>query len=127
MRLVALGWMECLGEVGSTNFKMLRRNGGAQRERTSSSRLCRITDDGSDISEVSQMPLADSYEHNGEIYPMGESVVCIGRDHIQAFHMGGPISKWQNWRLPRELSQDNSSSWTKHCGSWALAWLPSEK
>ncbi|CAK0813908.1 unnamed protein product [Prorocentrum cordatum] len=122
--LVALGWMECQGEaaVGSEDFRLLRRDGAAQRARTSSSRLCRLPGRDGAIEELSRMPLADSYEHNGEIYPIGASVVCVGRDHVQAFHPGS--GAWRTWPLPRELRQDGSSSWVKHCGSWALACLP---
>lgn len=120
--LVALGWMECVGEVGSGAFRLLRRNGAAQRAPTSSSRLCALDAAGAYLHQVAEMPLADSYEHNGEIYPMGNGVVCIGRDHVQAFDLAS--ERWQTWRLPHALGQDNSSSWTKHCGSWALAWLP---
>lgn len=122
--LVALGWMECQGDVGSESFRLLRRNGSAQRAQTSSSKLCALSgaDGTSGISELSTMPLADSFEHNGEIYPMGQKVVCIGRDHIQAFDVVS--CSWLTWQLPRELGQDDSSSWVRHCGSWALAWLP---
>eukprot|EP00747_Dinoflagellata_sp_TGD_P220417 gnl/TRDRNA2_/TRDRNA2_92412_c0_seq1.p1 gnl/TRDRNA2_/TRDRNA2_92412_c0~~gnl/TRDRNA2_/TRDRNA2_92412_c0_seq1.p1 ORF type:complete len:473 (+),score=56.30 gnl/TRDRNA2_/TRDRNA2_92412_c0_seq1:6-1424(+) len=116
--LLALGWMECQGEVGSQSFRLFPRNGAAQRARTSSSRLCKLDDSDGSISEISQMPLADSFEHNGEIYPMGDNVICIGRDHIQSFNVAS--SSWRNWQLPRQLGQDSSSSWVKHCGSWAL-------
>ncbi|CAK0813909.1 unnamed protein product [Prorocentrum cordatum] len=123
-RARAAGWMECQGEaaVGSEDFRLLRRDGAAQRARTSSSRLCRLPGRDGAIEELSRMPLADSYEHNGEIYPIGASVVCVGRDHVQAFHPGS--GAWRTWPLPRELRQDGSSSWVKHCGSWALACLP---
>merc|ERR1719277_2192970 len=114
--------MECQGAVGSDSFRLLRRNGFAQRAHTSSSKLCVLGGADGRISELSQMPMADSFEHNGEIYPMGDQVVCIGRDHIQAFNVAS--SSWQTWRLPRQLGQDSSNSWVKHCGSWALAWLP---
>eukprot|EP00928_Gymnodinium_smaydae_P043377 TRINITY_DN29073_c0_g1_i3.p1 TRINITY_DN29073_c0_g1~~TRINITY_DN29073_c0_g1_i3.p1 ORF type:complete len:401 (-),score=30.82 TRINITY_DN29073_c0_g1_i3:194-1396(-) len=120
--MVALGWMECQGDVGSREFRMLPRNGATQRARTSSSRLCRLSSLDGSIEEVSAMPFADSFEHNGEIYPVGPNVVCIGRDHIQVYNASS--SSWKNWRLPRQLGQDDSSSWVKHCGSWALAWLP---
>jgi len=76
--------------------------------------------DGS-MQEIAEMPYADSYEHNGEIYAMGASVVCIGRDRIQSFDTAK--GSWQNWALPRQLAHDSSNSWVKHCGSWALAWL----
>lgn len=119
---LALGWMECQGEVGNQNFRLLRRDGSAQRARTSSSRLCRVEGSAGNISEISQMPFADSFENNGEIYQMGENVVCVGRDGIQAFNVLS--ATWQTWQLPRQLSQDSSNSWVKHCGSWALVWLP---
>lgn len=120
--LVALGWMECHGAVGSWDFRLLPRNGSAQRARTSSSKLCRLDIVDCKIEEIVQMPLTDSFEHNGEIYQMGNCVVCIGRDHVQAFDVVS--SSWQTWALPRQLCEDSSNSWVKHCGSWALAWLP---
>lgn len=118
--IVALGWMECEGVIGSPSFRLLRRNGGAQRARSSSSALCELADNGS-FSFLSKLPLADSFEHNGELYQLGHQVVCVGRDHIQLFDMDS--SSWQTLALPRELFNDSSNSWVKHCGSWAMAFL----
>ncbi|CAE8584127.1 unnamed protein product [Polarella glacialis] len=119
---IALGWMECEGQVGSTDFRMLPRNGAAQLARTSSSRLC-IVEPGSraPLRELAALPLADSFEHSGELYMIGKQLVCIGRDHVQAFDL--QQESWRTLTLPQELSTDNSSSWVKHCGSWALACL----
>merc|ERR1712083_114238 len=77
--LVALGWMECEGVVGHRDFWLLKRNGGAQRERTSSSRLCKLDGASGTIEELAKFPFADSFEHNGEVYPMGDSICCVGR------------------------------------------------
>lgn len=119
---LALGWMECEGRVGAEGFRLLRRNGAAQRARTSSSKLCTLSLSGA-IEEVAQIPAADSFEHSGELHPVGdELVVCIGRDHVQAYST--KQRSWQNWQLPPQLRSDGSSSWVKHCGSWALAWIP---
>jgi len=118
--LVAMGWMESKGQIGQPSFQLLRRNGAAQLAASSSSKLVKVGVDGS-MQEIAQMPCADSYEHNGEVYAMGEDVVCIGRDHIQAFNMAK--GSWRKWELPGQLGRDNSNSWVKHCGSWALAWL----
>lgn len=49
----------------------------------------------------------------------GRFLVCIGRDHVQMFDM--ELASWQTWPLPQELSMDDSNSWVKHCGSWAVA------
>uniref|UniRef100_A0A7S2LXE5 Uncharacterized protein n=1 Tax=Zooxanthella nutricula TaxID=1333877 RepID=A0A7S2LXE5_9DINO len=117
---VALGWMECQGTVGSPDFRLLRRNGAQQRARTSSSRLCAVEGNGS-FAELSTLPCADSFEHNGELYMLGEEVFCIGRDHVQAFQLS--TRTWRSWPLPRELRADSSNSWVKHCGSWAFTWL----
>lgn len=118
--LLALGWMEGVGQVGTSGFRLLKRNGGAQRAATSSSRLCAINLGGdTSICELAVFPFADSFEHSGEIFPMAEDIVCIGRDHIQAFNMSQ--GSWRRWRLPPELGNDGSNSWVKHCGSWALA------
>lgn len=118
--VLALGWMECTGQVGATDFRLLKRNGGAQRAHTSSSRLCALSASGGQgISEICSLPFADSFEHNGELYAVSNDIVCIGRDHVQIFNM--PQSSWKTIPLPRELGSDNSSSWVKHCGSWALA------
>lgn len=76
--LVALGWMETRGAVGTPGFRLLRRNGASQRAASSSSRLCSLADDA--LREVSVLPQADSFEHNGELYEMGGEVLCIGRD-----------------------------------------------
>lgn len=118
--LLASGWMECEGIIGSSNFRLLRRNGAAQRARTSSSFLCEIADMDS-WRFVDRLPLADSFEHNGELYQMGHHLVCVGRDHIQMFDM--LASSWQTFRPPLQLQDDSSSSWAKHCGSWALAFM----
>eukprot|EP00927_Polykrikos_kofoidii_P062895 TRINITY_DN57699_c0_g1_i1.p1 TRINITY_DN57699_c0_g1~~TRINITY_DN57699_c0_g1_i1.p1 ORF type:complete len:419 (-),score=29.15 TRINITY_DN57699_c0_g1_i1:191-1447(-) len=118
--LIASGWMECAGKVGSPDFCLLGRDGGAQRAATSSSRLCRLAAGERVISEVTTFPRADTFENTGEIYTMGNEVVCIGRDHIQAFDL--LQSSWRTWPIPRELLDDSSGSWVKHCGSWALAW-----
>lgn len=119
---VALGWMECDGRVGSDHFRLLKRNGSAQRARTSSSRLCDLGAGGSEaLSEVDAMPLSDSFEHSGELHLVGGRLVCIGRDHIQAYDL--ERATWKSWRPPGELSDDQSNSWVKHCGSWALAWI----
>eukprot|EP00930_Biecheleria_cincta_P084789 TRINITY_DN74220_c0_g1_i1.p1 TRINITY_DN74220_c0_g1~~TRINITY_DN74220_c0_g1_i1.p1 ORF type:complete len:381 (-),score=35.62 TRINITY_DN74220_c0_g1_i1:42-1184(-) len=121
--LLALGWMECEGKIGAPGFHLLRRNGASQRAQTSSSKLCSIQS-GTPVIEVGQMPFADSFEHTGELHSVGnEQVVCIGRDHIQAYSM--KRATWQTWPLPREIGNDGSSSWVKHCGSWALAWIAS--
>mmetsp|Transcript_74103 Transcript_74103/g.141027 ORF Transcript_74103/g.141027 Transcript_74103/m.141027 type:complete len:453 (-) Transcript_74103:60-1418(-) len=121
--LLALGWMECEGRVGAPGFRLLRRNGAAQRARTSSSKLCTLSLNEA-AAEVAQIPAADSFEHSGELHPVGnELVVCVGRDHVQAFST--KHRSWQNWPPPSELRSDGSSSWVKHCGSWALAWIPS--
>lgn len=120
--LVALGWLECEGHVGMPGFRMLRRNGATQGVRTSSSRLLTLGHCGTGpVSELAVLPFTDSFEHNGEIYPMGNRVVCIGRDRMQAFDASR--TGWETWRLPPQLGDDRSSSWTKHCGSWALAFL----
>lgn len=120
--VVALGWMECLGQVGTSGFRLLKRNGASQRAQTSSSRLCILNPPGGQsVAEIACLPFADSFEHNGELYVMGDRVVCIGRDHIQVFDL--PKRSWQTMRLPEELCNDRSNSWVKHCGSWALAWI----
>lgn len=119
---VALGWMECEGRVGDAHFRLLKRNGSTQRARTSSSRLCNLGAGGSNVAlEIDALPLADSFEHSGELHVVGSRVVCIGRDHIQAYDF--ERATWKAWRPPRELSDDQSNSWVKHCGSWALAWI----
>lgn len=121
--VLALGWMECSGVIGTGDFRLLRRNGSAQGATNSSSRLCVLDGLNWGVAELSRFPCSDSFEHNGEIYPMGEgNVVCIGRDHIQAFSFA--TSTWQRWPLPKQLAQDGSNSWVKHCGSWSMAWLP---
>jgi len=119
---VALGWMECKGRIGDQQFQLLRRNGSAQNARTSSSRLCDLGPGGAQAAtEVDVLPLADSFEHSGELHLAGSKLVCIGRDHIQAFDF--ERRSWKTWQLPRELSDDQSNSWVKHCGSWTLAWI----
>lgn len=119
---VALGWMECRGRVGDERFQLLRRNGSTQRAQTSSSRLCDLGPGGTqEASEVHALPLADSFEHSGELHLVGSGLVCIGRDHVQAYDF--ERASWKAWRLPRELNDDQSTSWVKHCGSWALAWI----
>lgn len=118
--VIAMGWIEAQGEVGTPAFHLLRRNGGAQRASTSSSRLVASQQDGS-VVELAVMPLADSFEHGGEIFLAGQELFCVGRDHVQSYDAGH--NSWKSWRLPRELANDSSSSWTKHCGSWAMTWL----
>lgn len=121
--LLALGWMECKGQIGAPGFHLLRRNGASQRARTSSSKLCNVQP-GAPVFEVGQTPFADSFEHTGELHSVGiDHVVCIGRDHVQAYSM--KRATWQTWPLPREIGNDGSSLWVKHCGSWALAWIAS--
>lgn len=141
--LLALGWIECQGTIGTSTFRFLPRNGATQGARTSSSRLCvwpsassmvapelqtsRTTggfgEAGQRLAELSVMPFADSFENSGDLFRYGtDEVLCIGRDHLQAFHL--TRRTWQTWQLPRELSCDSSNSWVKHCGSWAVAWLP---
>lgn len=72
------------------------------------------------VEELSTLPLSDSFESLGEIFQMGgRFLVCIGRDHVQMFDM--ELASWQTWPLPQELSMDDSNSWVKHCGSWAVA------
>lgn len=119
--LIALGWMECEGEVGTARFRLLRRNGAAQRHATSSSRLISMSGGpGSEsIAEVATFPLTDSFEHNGEVYSSGSSLLCVGRDHVQIYDT--VTAAWRVLRLPAQLLEDSSSSWVKHCGSWALA------
>lgn len=119
--LLALGWMECDGAIGTPGFRLLRRNGAAQGARTSSSKLCTVSP-GVAPAEVTQLPLPDSFEHSGELHPVGdEFIVCIGRDHVQAYCYRQ--ASWQSWPLPTQLRNDGSNSWVKHCGSWALAWM----
>eukprot|EP00435_Cladocopium_sp_Y103_P030911 s628_g7.t1 len=123
--VAALGWMECASAtpVGSRDFKLLRRNGGAQRAETSASRLVAMQmEQGKlQVEELSTLPCSDSFESLGEIFQMGAGrfLVCIGRDHVQMFDM--ELGSWQTWPLPQELSRDDSNSWVKHCGSWAVA------
>ena len=119
--LVAMGWMECLGEIGSPDFRLLKRDGAKQQAPTSSSKLLLFSEGGAEVSELSVLPFADSFEHSGQIYVMDHACVCIGRDHVQMYDM--PDASWQTWPLPREIGNDSSNSWVKHCGSWALAWL----
>ncbi|CAL1165753.1 unnamed protein product [Cladocopium goreaui] len=121
--VVGFGWMECASAapVGSRDFKLLRRNGGAQQAETSASRLVAMRMEGKlQVEELSTLPLSDSFESLGEIFQMGgRFLVCIGRDHVQMFDM--ELASWQTWPLPQELSMDDSNSWVKHCGSWAVA------
>ncbi|CAE7619025.1 unnamed protein product [Symbiodinium sp. CCMP2592] len=118
--LVSLGWMECEGAVGTQSFRLLPRNGAAQRARSSSSRLVALSGEARPVvEELAVLPLADSFENLGEIFDLGGSLACVGRDHVQAFDM--TAGTWQRWPLPAELAVDGSSSWAKHCGSWAVA------
>merc|ERR1719424_1894814 len=108
--MIALGWMECKGQVGASDFQLLKRNGASQRAHTSSSRLCVVKPcGGQGLSELCRLPLADSFEHNGELYPLGDNIVCIGRDHMQIFNMAH--NSWKTMALPQELSRDSSNSW----------------
>ncbi|CAJ1334667.1 unnamed protein product [Effrenium voratum] len=120
--LLALGWMECEGRVGADGFRLLRRNGAAQRAQSSSSRLVALQPSASGagglrVQEVAELPHADSFESLGQIFPSKLGVVCLGRDHVQIFGVTGRT--WQSWPLPQELARDESNSWVKHCGSWA--------
>ncbi|CAE7264426.1 unnamed protein product [Symbiodinium necroappetens] len=118
--LVSLGWMECEGAVGTQSFRLLPRNGAAQRARSSSSRLVALSGGARPVvEELAVLPLADSFENLGQIFDLGGSLACVGRDHVQAFDM--TAGTWQRWPLPAELAVDGSSSWAKHCGSWAVA------
>jgi hypothetical protein len=120
--VIALGWMECIGRIGEVGFQLLKRNGGSQRAHTSSSKLCTLHSSGhAGASEISSMPFADSFEHSGELYALADNIMCIGRDHLQVFNMSK--RSWTTMHLPRELNNDGSNSWVKHCGSWALAFL----
>lgn len=117
--VAALGWMECDGTVGHRDFRLFRRNGGAQRDTCSSSRLVALA--AGQVEELARLPLADSFESLGELFHMGHHLVCIGRDHVQIFDQ--KECSWQTWPLPEELSRDESNSWVKHCGSWAVAFV----
>lgn len=120
---VAMGWMEHNGAIGSDTFRLLRRNGKSQNARTSSSKLCLLDQESGLMTEIAQMPFADSYEHSGEIFPVGNSkVLCIGRDRVQTFDLES--GRWQTCPLPKQLRNDKSNSWVKHCGSWAMTWVP---
>ena len=70
--------MESEGQLGSPGFRLLRRNGGAQRAATSSSKLCTFCPGGAAV-EMAQLPSADSFEHSGELHPVGNDfILCMG-------------------------------------------------
>lgn len=120
---VSLGWMECASNaaVGTQDFRLLRRNGASQRASSSSSRLVLLGMERGklQVEEISTLPFTDSFESLGELFHMDNKLVCIGRDHVQMFDMD--LCSWHTWPLPEELQRDESNSWVKHCGSWAVA------
>lgn len=120
---VSLGWMEHNGAVGSADFRLLRRNGKAQSAKSSSSKLCLVDCENGLMTEIAKFPFADSFEHSGEIFPLqeGKKLLCIGRDRVQIYDLLS--GQWKTFPLPKALKNDQSNSWVKHCGSWAMTWV----
>eukprot|EP00746_Dinoflagellata_sp_MGD_P053801 gnl/MRDRNA2_/MRDRNA2_23609_c0_seq2.p1 gnl/MRDRNA2_/MRDRNA2_23609_c0~~gnl/MRDRNA2_/MRDRNA2_23609_c0_seq2.p1 ORF type:complete len:432 (+),score=50.94 gnl/MRDRNA2_/MRDRNA2_23609_c0_seq2:35-1297(+) len=134
--LVALGWLEATEAcVGTNEFHLYKRNGGAQNRPGSSSRLLRIHFENTmDTEEIGRLPKPDSFESTGELYMVpqisssvsggGSVLICIGRDHLQYYNVA--LNSWVCRALPKELKElddAGASSWQKHCGSWAVTVL----